>query len=136
MSQRALWTAVLFLAIVSLVAAIPVVAEEGGGALDGRMFVVEVTDPSGDTTQDTLLFEDGLFRSLESEEHGFGPAPYSTEHEWDDGLEFSAVAESPGAGTRRWYGMLEGELVQGTFVWEKDGHDARNYIFEGAVAEP
>jgi hypothetical protein len=45
MSQRALWATVPFLAIVSLAAAIAVVAEEGEGALDGHSLVVEVTDP-------------------------------------------------------------------------------------------
>lgn len=135
MPQRTIWAAVTLLAIGSVVASSEVAAGEGAGALDGRSFAVEVTDPSGDTTTDTLVFENGLFRSVEGEESGFDPVTYSTQFEWEDGLEFSAVARSPDEGTRRWYGLLEGGLIQGTYVWEKAGQGSGDHIFEGSERE-
>jgi hypothetical protein len=131
MSRFLLWSAFALMAIGSVFSVASIAAGEAK-SLDGRSFVVEVTGPLGETTEDTLVFEDGRFRSVAGEDAGFGPAAYSIQFEWEDGLEFTAVAESPTGGTRRWYGMLEGALIQGTFTWEVDGQEPSDHIFEGS----
>lgn len=135
MSRFLSWSALALLATGSVFAATPIAADEAVASLDGRSFVVEVTGPLGETREDTLVFEGGRFRSVASEAAGFGPAACSIQFEWEDGLEFSAVAESRTGGTRRWYGMLEGGLIQGTFTWEVDGQEPSEHVFEGSERE-
>jgi hypothetical protein len=140
MFRRAVSTSAQLLAFAFVLVAGVAAADGGPNRLDGKRFAIEVTDPGGNASQDTLVFADGQFRSVASEREGFGPTRYATQAEWEDGdefgLEFQAVAESPDRGTKRWYGMLEGDRIQGAFTWQRAGEEPREYTFEGAVGPP
>jgi hypothetical protein len=86
-------------------------------ALDGLQFEGETGETGkGTHHEDTIRFEHGRFRSLDCENWGFGPAPYSVEKD-EDGYRFSAVLRSANRGTLEWKGTIRGDAAQATFRW-------------------
>lgn len=122
-------SSVLALSVVMLaVLAIPASA----GGLDGKTFTVTSTDPSGETSDDTLVFADGTFDSLACHEWGFGKGPYTVEKS-DDGWTFSAVTTSETEGEAHWHGTVSGDAISGTMTWSKPGQDPIVYEFSGTL---
>jgi hypothetical protein len=87
------------------------------GILDGQQFKGE-TGEHGKRNhhQDTITFKDGVFRSLDCENWGFGSAPYSARKEGDS-YHFSATLLSPERGRLEWKGTITGDVAEGTFRW-------------------
>ena len=71
----------LFCAYFTLMTAIALAAEmsaEPSNQLDGLQFVGETGEQGkGNHHPDTIMFQGGMFRSLDCENYGFGPAPYT-----------------------------------------------------------
>lgn len=111
-------------------------AAASAGDLDGMTFAVMVDDPGADEpTEDTLIFEDGMFRSVACDEYGFDWASYSTEAMAAGIVRFEATAESEEEGSNHWVGKVFENRIEGTFTWTKEGQDPIEYSFAGAVAE-
>lgn len=96
-------------------------ADEGltskSNALDGLQFKGETGEQGkGDHHQDTITFKDGQFRSLDCENWGFGPAPYSVKKEGGS-YQFSATLLSPDRGKLEWKGTITGDAAEATFRW-------------------
>ncbi len=66
--------------------------------------------------EDVITFKDGMFRSLDCEEWGFGPAPYTVTKEGES-YRFSAVLPSRNRGTLEWQGTITGDSATATFRW-------------------
>jgi len=102
--------------------------------LDGMQFVGETGEQGkGDHHADTITFKDGIFRSLDCENWGFGPAPYSVEQQGET-YRFSSILVSPDLGTLEWKGTIIGETANGTFRWTHKrwyGTIKRDYWYKG-----
>ena len=103
-------------------------------ALDGAKFVGETGEQrKGDHHADTITFKDGIFRSLDCENWGFGSAPYSVEQQGETYL-FTSTLVSPDLGTLEWKGTIIGDTANGTFRWTHKrwyGTIKRDYWFKG-----
>jgi hypothetical protein len=85
--------------------------------LDGLQFKGETGEQGkGDHHKDTITFRDGQFRSLDCENWGFGPAPYSVKKDGES-YHFSATLLSPDRGKLEWKGTVTGETAEATFRW-------------------
>ncbi len=103
-------------------------------ALNGKQFVGETGEQGkGDHHADTIVFKDGKFRSLDCENWGFGPAPYSVEQRGET-YSFASTLVSPHLGTLEWKGTIAGDKANGTFRWTHKrwyGTIRRDYWFKG-----
>jgi hypothetical protein len=103
-------------------------------ALDGLQFRGETGEQGkGDHHEDTITFRDGQFRSLDCENWGFGPAPYSVKKEGDS-YHFSATLLSPDRGRLEWKGTITGDTAKATFRWLHERwywNIDRQYWFKG-----
>lgn len=85
--------------------------------LDGLQFKGETGERGkGDHHQDTISFKDGQFRSLDCENWGFGPAPYTVRKDGES-YHFSATLLSPDRGKLEWKGTVTGETAEAGFRW-------------------
>lgn len=90
-------------------------------ALDGRNFegvVLERGKTSGDA--DTLIFNDGRFRSTACDQYGYADGPYTA---WVSGdtITFEAETQSPKYGKLLWKGAVRGHKLDGTLTMVRDG---------------
>ncbi len=103
-------------------------------SLDGRRFegvVLERGKTSGDA--DTLIFEQGRFRSTACDSYGYGDGRYRVSTA-GDGLAFEAETESAQYGQLRWHGTVHGERLDGTLVMVRDGKPAgEKWVVAGEV---
>lgn len=85
--------------------------------LDGLQFKGQTGEQGkGDHHEDTITFNHGQFRSLDCENWGFGPAPYSVKKEGES-YHFSATLLSPDRGRLEWKGTITGDTAEATFRW-------------------
>jgi hypothetical protein len=83
--------------------------------------------------EDTIVFENGQFRSLDCESWGFGSAPYSVRKDGDS-YHFKAALPSSDRGTLEWHGTITGDVATATFHWFHERwywNIDRQYWFEG-----
>lgn len=103
-------------------------------ALDGTRFKgVTGEQGKGKDHEDTISFEDGMFRSLDCEGWGFGPAPYRVEKVGDT-YHFTATLSSPERGRLEWQGVVTGDAAEATFHWRHERwywDIDRQYWFKG-----
>src|SRR5471030_735057 len=93
-------------------------------ALDGRNFegvVLERGKTSGDA--DTLIFDDGRFRSTACDQYGYSDGPYTASVSGDT-IAFEAETESPKYGKLLWKGVVRGHKLDGTMTMVRDGKAA------------
>ena len=102
--------------------------------LDGLRFAGMTGEKGkGDHHPDTITFKDGVFRSLDCENWGFGPAPYTVEKR-GDALYFTSTLLSPKRGRLEWKGKIAGAKATATFRWKHERwywNIDREYWFEG-----
>lgn len=93
-------------------------------ALDGRRFtgvVLERGKTAGDA--DTLIFDNGRFRSTACDRYDYGDGAYRCQQR-DGDIIFDAVTESPKYGQLRWHGVVRGVRLDGTLTMVRDGQAA------------
>ena len=93
-------------------------------ALDGRNFegvVLERGKRSGDA--DTLIFNDGRFRSTACDQYGYSDGAYTASVSGDT-IAFEAETESPKYGKLLWKGVVRGHKLDGTMTMVRDGKAA------------
>jgi hypothetical protein len=93
-------------------------------ALDGRNFdgvVLERGKTSGDA--DTLIFNDGRFRSTACDQYGYSDGPYAASVSGDM-IVFEAETESPKYGKLLWKGVVRGHKLDGTMTMVREGKAA------------
>lgn len=85
--------------------------------LDGLQFQ-GLTGEQGkeDHHEDTITFQDGQFRSLDCEDWGFGPAPYSVK-KIGNSYHFTTTLLSVDRGKLEWKGAITGDSAQADFRW-------------------
>ncbi len=115
-SNRAVTIGIVFLisSIQALWVGAPLAAQ---GTLDGLRFQGQTGEQGkGDHHEDVITFDKGLFRSLDCENWGFGPAPYTVKQ--DGGVyHFSATLRSEDRGTLAWRGTIRGDAAEASFRW-------------------
>lgn len=85
--------------------------------LDGLQFKGQTGEQGkGHHHEDTITFKDGQFRSLDCENWGFGPAPYTVRKDGES-YHFSATLLSPHRGKLEWKGVITGDTAEATFRW-------------------
>jgi len=93
-------------------------------ALDGKQFhgiVLERGKTAGDA--DTLIFENGRFRSTACDHWGYGDGAYTATS--DNGATvFAAETESAKYGKLRWHGTVRGARLDATLTMVRDGVEA------------
>ncbi len=86
---------------------------------------------------DEFIFKEGMFRSTSCDEYGFSAGQYETT-ETDGIIYFKAATESPSHGQMFWEGKIDGDSLEGTFVWTKERWywDIRKeYWFKGELKQ-
>lgn len=68
---------------------------------------------------DEFIFKEGMFRSTSCDKYGFTEGQYETT-EADGIIYFKAATASPSHGQMFWEGQIDGESLDGTFVWTKE----------------
>lgn len=106
----------------------------GERLLDGFAFTGQTGEQGkGDHHSDTITFENGQFRSLDCENWGFGPAPYTATRSGDT-YTFKAILRSADRGTLEWNGTIVGDTATAKFRWQHERwywDIDRHYWFEG-----
>ena len=90
-------------------------------ALDGRRFegiVLERGKTAGDA--DTLIFEEGRFRSTACDRYGYSDGAYRVTVS-DGQIAFETQTESAKYGQLLWRGTVRGPRLDGTLVMLRDG---------------
>lgn len=96
--------------------------ESTGGVLDGKTFVVHQGEKGKEAKgEDTLIFKDGKFRSVECDQYGFSEAPYMATVEGDT-IKFVADTTSEKKGKIHWEGTVQGDKIDATYVWTDKSH--------------
>ena len=92
--------------------------ESGKGALDGKVFVVEIGRKGKKTSgKDTILFREGRFLSTIREKwDGFGPGTYTVATNGDE-VTFTADSASRTRGTMHWEGTVRGDRINARYAW-------------------
>lgn len=85
--------------------------------LDGLQFQGETGEKGkGEHHKDTITFKNGQFRSIDCEEWGFEPAPY-TYRKVGNTYQFSATLPSEKRGMLAWEGVITGYKAEASFRW-------------------
>ncbi len=106
------------------------------GKLDGKLFLVTLTQPGQAPLKDSLIFRSGTFRSTACHTYGFDSGKYGTK-ESGQALTFTSKTQSTKEGIMLWKGSLRGNQVQGTVEWTKKNQAKPvEMTFSGSVAEP
>jgi hypothetical protein len=93
-------------------------------ALDGKQFrgiVLECGKTEGDA--DTLIFDNGRFRSTACDQYGYGDGAYTATAR-DGATVFAAETESAKYGKLRWSGVVRGPRLDATLTMVRNGADA------------
>ncbi len=112
----------------------PSTPSEMAPTLDGRSFLVQVTDPTGAVEPDTLRFANGMFDSIECTQYGFTPTKYEVSIK-DGAMEFVATASSDKEGVMNWKGTVTGNKISGQYEWVKEGQATATATFKGSDVE-
>lgn len=88
--------------------------------LDGRTFVAQSGEKGKKASNnDTIVFRDGRFLSEGCLPWNFGDAAYKAKIE-GDGIRFQAQTVSPTHGTMLWDGIVRGDAIEATSIWNRD----------------
>jgi len=68
---------------------------------------------------DEFIFKDGMFRSTSCDKYEFTEGRYETT-ETAGIIYFKAATASPSHGQMFWEGQIDGDSLEGTFVWTKE----------------
>ena len=103
--------------------------------LDGKRFIVDMAEKKegAEQSKDTLTFTNGSFQSLACIPWGFGAATYTATGE-TEATGFNAVCTSEKEGTMTWTGTIDGDKINGTTVWTKEGQDPITYVWMGEAS--
>ena len=89
--------------------------------LDGRKFagvVLECGKTEGDA--DTLIFDEGRFRSTACDKYDYGDGAYTAKAANGE-VSFKVQTESPKYGRLVWEGVVRGKRLDATFTMVRDG---------------
>ena len=89
--------------------------------LDGRKFVgvvLECGKTEGDA--DTLVFQDGRFRSTACDKYDYGDGAYTAKAANGE-VRFQVETESPKYGKLVWQGVVRGKRLDASFTMVRDG---------------
>lgn len=111
----------------------PASAPAAHGVLDGKVFDVELVDPSGKKGADQLTFDAAIFESSACRPYGFKAAKYSGHAQGEDVM-FESTAVAKDAGTNAWTGTVHGSSVKGTMTYTDAKGAATRYTYEGKLA--
>ncbi len=133
MNRAMFRAAVSFLALVAL--ASPALARKPARSPEQGTWKIKVT-PDADAaargekqTEDTLVIEQGIFRSTAWDSYGFPPTPYTLQ-----GTTFTTDPASRQAGKVHWSGIVTGDAVAGRMVWTRKDGSVFSYTFSGSRA--
>jgi hypothetical protein len=107
-----------------------------GGALDGKSFPVDSGEkgkPAG-KDKEVLTFKDGKMHSSACDAYGFGEGMYAA-NKSGGVTTFEADTTSKTDGKIHWRGTVRGDVVEGTFVWNKSGQAPIEYWFKSPASK-
>ena len=126
--SRAMLAAAVSLCVASAVAA-------PGGPLDGRKYKAEAGEKGkAKAEDDEISFAGGLFHSKGCDPYGFKPGPYRAVTK-DGVTTFEAETLSPKEGKIAWKGTVQGDRIDGTYVWTKAGQADIEYWLKGQAVK-
>ena len=113
-------TVLYFFAFAVIFGALPAVAQDAQGILDGKIFVGDIGDKGkAASDQDEINFKNGKFHSVGCDQWGFGDAPYTARKDGNT-IRFHAITVSPTDGKIEWDGVVKGDSLEAKYVWTKE----------------
>lgn len=114
-------------------------AEAAPKPLDGRTFKGEIGEIGGDSfSDDTWVFEDGLFASMECQKCGFPKGAYTVTRE-GDAIHFRTETTCPVTDAALVYtGTVQDGRIKGTYTWTKERWYwtiEKDFWFEGELVD-
>lgn len=103
---------------------LPASGEEGtgSGVLDGKTFMVQQGEKGKDAKgTDTLIFQNGKFRSAGCDRYGFGEGAYMATVQGDT-ITFVADTMSETKGKMHREGTVRGDMIDVTYAWTDKSH--------------
>ena len=103
--------------------------------LDGKVFVGQVGKigkARGD--KDQFVFQGGTFHSTACDPHGFKAVEYTAD-QTAQAVAFQAESANLKKETMLWRGMVQGDQISGTAVWERPGKKPAEYWFKGHLKQ-
>ena len=115
-----------------MLSAMTLSAQLGSGPLDGKSYKIEAWDvtKSNLKTPDRLVFSNGMVDAPVCHEYGFFATPY-TSYEKDGKLYFEFTSESQSEGTVTFKGEIAGDIVKGSYIWNKPDEGKLKYQYNG-----
>ncbi len=100
--------------------------------LDGMSFQVRTWEMGKPDKKDpdVIRFSNGSFDSEGCHQYGFMAAPYKSEIK-EGKLSFTGKTTSSTEGEMEFTGMVNGNAINGSFVWRKAGQADIHYVYEG-----
>jgi hypothetical protein len=106
-------------------------AEAGRGLLDGRTFAGEIGEKGRSQGEpERISFRQGRLHSEACEAFGFEEGSYSATQSGEE-VRFDAETRSPAEGRIEWRGTVQGDVLEGTFTWHKEGKRPLEYWVRG-----
>ena len=103
-------------------------AQKNKITVDGTAFKIETfVDGKTDGTE-IMSFKNGQVENNECKKWGFMGAPYSFD---DKTASFKYTLTSPSEGKMLWEGKVNGNQINGQYVWMKAGQKDIHYTFKG-----
>jgi len=101
---------------------------------DGKNFVGEIGKKGeAKADKDEFIFKNGKFRSTACDPYGFRPGAYRAVGGTNEPTKFEAICTSPTDGKMTWRGMVKGDQIEGTALWEKPGQAPVENWFKGTL---
>lgn len=109
---------------------ITVHAQQTKNLLDGKKFTIQMMKGGTLDSKETLVFDKGSMDPLECHQYGFTATEYEAKSAAGQ-YTFRVISKSDKEGTMAWQGKINGDQIDGSVVWTKEGQDPIHYTFKG-----
>lgn len=103
-------------------------AQKNKITVDGRAFKIETVVDGKTDGIEIMSFKNGQVENNECKKWGFMGAPYSFD---DKNASFKYTLTSSSEGKMLWEGKINGNQINGQYVWMKAGQKDIHYTFKG-----
>lgn len=112
----------------------PTNSSKVGRSLDGKTFYIKTYDVANPSKieNDTLKFKNGKMMSSGCMQYGFKGASYQVSMQ-NGKAYFTSDFTSSKQGKISWNGYVDGNNINGKYLWHKEGQKDINYSFSGST---
>ncbi len=99
--------------------------------LDGKTFVLKLTDDQDKPYTDEITFQQHTFSCNAIKNSTFANTRYAAQNDANGKLFLLATAVSETEGTMTWKGHIDGNTIEGGVIIEKPGQQPTKHMFKG-----